>query len=238
VITDEQGRFRWMVDRRGGTDPSRCELFATAPGYVPACAPRLPADRPLRIRLQRAVPFEVHVLDDAGSPIQGAIVRVEPSDATGTWCGHAASETSDVEGKAVLDGLGPDVLALRADHPDYMPLRLRRVDPSQTPLEVRLRRAARVEFVLRTADGSTPRGAMLEWTGERDGVHGRVEIPLTVAPLAGAGDRAPRSGPLRLPADAGRLHLSISAPGFATWSRALDLRPGDPPNTLDVSLAR
>jgi protocatechuate 3,4-dioxygenase beta subunit len=236
VTTDEQGRFRWMVERHGDTDPSRCDVFASAAGYVPASVGHPAPGRFLRIPLRRAVAFEVRVLDADGAPIRGATVRVRPSDARSAWCGHAASATSDADGRAVLDGLATGRLELRADHPDFMPSQVHGVRVSAAPCELHLGRAARVAFVLRTSDGGAPRGATLQWTGERGGAHGRLQIPLSVDPRTDAG--VLHSRPLRLPADAGRLQLSIGAPGYAPWSRSLDLRAGDAPRTVDVSLLR
>lgn len=90
--------------------------------------------RTVTLSLPEATRLAVHVIDDAGEPIEGAEVMVQSSEALP----HV--DATDAQGAAVFDRLGAAPLAVRVSADGYDSVAKSGVYPADAPLEIRLER--------------------------------------------------------------------------------------------------
>ena len=228
TLTDKTGGFQWMVDPAGNADPSACDVFATATGYVPAMLRRPPAGKEALFQLQKAIPLDVTVGDRPGRPVAGAQVTVRPDTRTKTLLGHVGVATTDDDGRARVDGLARGPILLSVDHPAFMPVTLPAFDPATEPRkDVRLPPALRLSFKLRSDDASPIEGPILTWATDGAVPHEGLQLLTVKEARAGA---APKSEidtlPVRISCEHRNVKLEVKANGFQAWTQVEPL-PGD-----------
>jgi hypothetical protein len=234
------GRFRWMVDATGSTDPSAFDVFAVGRGHVPAVVHKPPAGKEVVFRLAKAVPLQVQVGDRNGRPVAGASVVVKPGPDTKGLLGHAGAGTSDESGVARVDGLAPGRVLLHVDHPEFMPLTVGPFDPAEEGTQdVRLQPAFRLSLRIRSDDGSAIHNPVLSWSTDGVPPH-RGATLLSVSP--NGTPQAPlaevTSEPVRISCEPRNVNLEVKAKGFEAWRQVEPVPPEGGERELLVTLVR
>ncbi|MFO0932128.1 MAG: carboxypeptidase-like regulatory domain-containing protein [Planctomycetota bacterium] len=218
--TDAQGAF--TIE---GLVPGPYAVTAYVPGRFAAHARVLIVPHPAELVLvvdTGLVPHAGRVVADAdGKPVAGAHVEVHLASVLGL-ASAASRAVTDAEGRfEVLVGAGS--VTYQADANGYEPLRLSRSRPLDAPVELRLRRTARVQGrVTREPDGAPVAGVPVFARSDEGPLHGaavtdgqgRFEIA-AVSP-----------GPLTVVAHG----AGWTTKGLSSW------RPGDGFNPFEVDV--
>lgn len=240
TLADKQGAFRWMVNPNANTDPSQCDVFATAPGYIPAMLRRPPAGRDALLRLEKAIPLDVQVSDKIGRPVVNAQVEVRPDLGTEALLGHVGIAMTDENGRARVDGLAPGRILLTVDHPEFMPVTLPAFDPAVEPLkDVRLPPAMRLSFKIRSDDASPVEGPILTWATDGAIPHEGLQLLAVKGGDAGNASQSEiETFPVRISCAHRNVTLEVKAKGFQAWKQIEPLPADGGEREVLVTLTR
>jgi RNA polymerase sigma factor (sigma-70 family) len=178
-VADGQGRFQLLVPQTRVTHDFGPTLLVSAPGraLTASSLDRLASEHTVQARLEPALSLRGRLVGPDGAPAHGVrlevtgMVRHNPANlnvrfhkAPGPLPGWPEPTTTDVDGRFVLAGLGPDL---------------------EVDVEVRDRRYAAQRFTLRTGPAERPETAALSLSPPRT-VAGRILGADTRRPLAKA----------------------------------------------------
>jgi hypothetical protein len=156
LFVEEHGRTTLAAEASGEGSELRLEGAPVGPAWLVVDGPGLarvsrrvtvePEDEELEVRLAAAEAFEVVVVDAAQRPIRNAAVYVHGDDPL------PDAAYTDPSGLAAFDALGPAPYAIEVLAPGFGRKLLRDLDPSRSPLFVKLEPDA--ELIVHVVDSS------------------------------------------------------------------------------------
>lgn len=150
------------------------------------------------LRLSPSAPVAGRVVDDHGTPVKHALIRITPGQGT---LGVGAQARSNARGEFLVDGLHPGQHQLRAEAQQHLPMVLARIQAPARGLQVRIMRYYQVSG--RVKGAATPQNEVVVrmkgsalWPGRsvsvgKDGRFTFPRVPAGIYELVAATRRLP-----------------------------------------------